>query len=81
MTAEEYLNNRVDSLKESEEVSITDLMIEFAKYHVEQVLKEITIKAEVEIIGEGETLEGDIFPVYGINSKSILNAYPLDLIK
>ena len=49
--------------------NVTDILIEFAKMHVEEALKQASEKSFVEYI-----------EVYTIKD-SILNAYPLDLIK
>ena len=47
-------------------------MIEFAKMHVQEALKQASEKAESYVIG-GLTSD--------VDKESILNAYPLDLIK
>lgn len=60
---------------------IKKAMIEFAKYHVEQALKAADNNATIDIIDREEISEGSFRPVYGVDSKSILNSYPLDLIK
>ncbi len=54
------------------EVSVETLMIEFAKLHVEQALKEASEKATCSEYMEGE---------YDVNKNSILNSYSLDNIK
>ena len=60
-------------------MSFNEKMIEFAKYHVEQALKEASEKAtccEGAIVDLGfEIISADV------NKNSIINAYPLDLIK
>ena len=55
--------------------AILDGMIEFAKLHVEQALKEVVNNAEID--------DYDKHMQYSpsINENSILNSYPLDKIK
>ena len=50
-------------------------MIEFAKLHVEQALKEASEKAQL-----GKTEKG-VYSVLAVSKNSILNAYPLENIK
>jgi hypothetical protein len=77
-TAEEFLNR--DESGVFSDVDIARAMIEFAKLHVEAALKAASENAEIEDIGSpngnGEWMSHEI-----INQNSILNAYPLDLIK
>ena len=64
-------------------------MIEFAKMHVEEALKQASEKAYAQ--GKGSTLttkRSNFYYTYAghigkieMNKESILNAYPLDLIK
>ena len=59
--------------------NVTDMLIEFAKMHVEEALKQASEEAEVE-----HELSNPYDPNSGyeiVNKDSILNAYPLDLIK
>ena len=79
--------------------NVTDMLIEFAKMHVQEALKQVNKKAELEDIDRPE----DFFEYDGVNgfskilnknvisyegyyhvcidNDSVLNAYPLDLIK
>jgi hypothetical protein len=78
MTAEEFLKNKGDAdfrLSKSGEF-ISDIMIEFAKFHVEQALKEASENAEIHAI-----LKDGNIRKYFINKDSILNAYPLTKIE
>ena len=79
-TAEEILNNTFELHKyrmafspygDSEE-AVFEAMIEFAKLHVEQALKEASEKATTDGYGDGYA---------GIDEESILTAYPLENIK
>ena len=71
-------------------------MIEFAKYHVERALKEANKKATMDIIYRDEAYTNEYNQKYvsahdverggeygniTVNDSSILNSYPLDLIK
>ena len=78
---------------------IRKLMKEFAKMHVEEALKKVSEKAELEDIdkpedffeydgvnGFSKILNKNVVSYEGyyhvcINSQSVLNSYPLDLIK
>lgn len=73
-TAKEFWDSKckTDELK-----SPGDIMIEFAKLHVQQALKQAVIEANVEeygILGEDKTF-------YRVEEDSILNAYPLTNIE
>ena len=79
--------------------NVTDMLIEFAKMHVQEALKQASEKAELQDIDRPE----DFFEYDGVNgfskilnknvisyegyyhvcidSDSVLNAYPLDLIE
>ncbi len=73
ITAEEFLKNNEEYYMEIEESpEIFEMMIEFAKMHVQEALKQASENAESYVIG-GLTSE--------VDKDSILNAYPLDLIK
>lgn len=61
--------------------NIEEFMIEFAKLHVKQALKEADEKAMVIPIDHEEISEGSFRPIWGVDSNSILNAYPLENIK
>lgn len=67
-TAEEFLKSK--NYFDSDEYE--DLIIEFAKLHVEAALKSASEKA---------TYSGFNFASIEIDEDSILNAYPLDWIK
>ena len=68
--------------------NVTDMLIEFAKMHVQEALKQASEKAFVEYI---DLTTDEIFDYTdvitdddveaNVNKYSILNAYPLDLIK
>ena len=69
--------------------NVTDMLIEFAKMHVQEALKQASEKAYAQ--GKGSSLTtkssnfyytfaGNIGKIE-MNKDSILNAYPLDLIK
>ena len=63
--------------------NVTDMLIEFAKMHVEEALKQASEKADVDFTYLGDDLKeigAEYIEVYTIKD-SILNAYPLDLIK
>ena len=68
--------------------NVTDMLIEFAKMHVQEALKQASEKAFVEYIDLNtdeifdytDVITDDDVEV-NINKDSILNAYPLDLIK
>jgi putative aminopeptidase FrvX len=79
-TAEEFL--KLQDCQQSEEgawswVTKEDL-IEFAKMHVEEALKQASGKAKVKIT-QGDFGVFDTRP--SVKKKSILNAYPLENIK
>ena len=69
--------------------NVTDMLIEFAKMHVQEALKQASEKAYAQ--GKGTTLttkRSNFYYTYAghigkieMNKDSILNAYPLDLIK
>jgi len=82
-TAEEFLKKE-DIYK----YSVKDLLIEFAKLHVEAALKAASKKASVEYV---DLTNNEIFDYTDVitddsvgadvNKNSILNAYPLENIK
>ena len=86
-TAEEILNDKVYITKDGiEDVhdslsTVADVMIEFAKRHVKQALKEASEKATVTPIDHEEISEGSFRPIWGVDDDSILNSYSLDNIK
>ena len=61
--------------------NVTDMLIEFAKMHVQEALKQANEKASVTPVDHEEISEGSFRPIWGVDDESILNAYPLDLIK
>lgn len=63
------------------EQNVLEMMVEFAKLHVEQALKEASEKATVTPIDHIEISEGSFRPIWGVDDDSILNSYPLDKIK
>ena len=83
-TAEEFLrNSSVTSSDRYDFLSKQELMIEFAKYHVQKALKQASEKADADFTYLGDDLKeigAEYIEVYTIKD-SILNAYPLDLIK
>ena len=63
--------------------NVTDMLIEFAKMHVQEALKQASEKADADFTYLGDDLKeigAEYIEVYTIKD-SILNAYPLDLIK
>ena len=84
-TAEEFLKNfneeenNIDKLYYDSYVK--KAMIKFAKMHVQEALKQASEKATVTPIDHEEISEGSFRPIWGVDDESILNAYPLDLIK
>ena len=91
-TAEEFLKNfneeenNIDKLYYDSYVK--KAMIEFAKMHVQEALKQAIEKAFVEYIDLETNEKFDYTDVLvddnisaDVNKDSILNAYPLDLIK
>lgn len=80
MTAHDLLNQRFSNgviieIHSGDTLDIIEIMIEFAKYHVEQALKEASIKATAY---NKAKFKGDINSQ--VDMDSILNAYPLDNI-
>jgi hypothetical protein len=57
------------------------IMRDYAKLHVEAALKAADEKATVTPIDHEEISEGSWRPIWGVDSDSILNAYPLENIK
>ena len=83
-TAEEFLrNSSVTSSDRYDFLSKQELMIAFAKMHVQEALKQASEKADADFTYLGDDLKeigAEYIEVYTIKD-SILNAYPLDLIK
>lgn len=73
MTAEEFLKSK--QYDWVEDINTTECMIEFSQYHVKKAL--IAATKNVSIIAH------DVHEQYSpyVDESSILNAYPLDLIK
>ena len=68
--------------------NVTDMLIEFAKMHVQEALKQASEKGFIEYIDLNTDGTFDYTDVItdddvgvNVNKDSILNAYPLDLIK
>ena len=87
MKANEFKNNWLNGF-ELDENQIEDLMIEFAKYHVQKALKQASEKAFVEYIDLNTDEIFDYTDVItddnvgaNVNKESILNAYSLENIK
>ena len=60
---------------------VREAMIEFAKMHVQEALKQASENATVTPIDHEEISEGSFRPIWGVDDESILNAYPLENIK
>jgi hypothetical protein len=77
-TARELFDKMTD---ENDEITSTEMMIEFAKIHVEAALKEASKKAK--ITERKVTLDntGGYVRVPTIYKRYILNSYPLENIK
>lgn len=84
-TAEEFLSDEIDRTafplidnwledNNQEGQTLKDVLVKFAKLHVEAALKEASKKAEAKV-GAGER------SFLYVDENSILNAYPLNLIK
>ena len=58
---------------DTDKLKIQDIMIEFAKLHVQEALKQASEKAITE--------QGEYYYEFEINKDSIINAYPLENIK
>lgn len=69
-TAEEFLLKYVKNPDLTS--NFKNIIVEFAKLHVEQALKEASEEAYVEVLDYND---------YEVNKDSILNAYPLENIK
>ena len=83
MTAKEFLKILPKDSNWELSSIVENAMIEFAKYHVEQTLKEVSEKARAdqEFIDMGGEFEDiPIYEAYVIKD-SILDAYPLENIK
>ena len=85
MTAQEFYN-KYDS--NGLPMSFNEKMIEFAKYHVEQALKEASEKASLykfndswKVTKQNIKVEKSFNYSVGIDKETILNAYPSTNIK
>ena len=80
-TALEFYKQTTGCVMNHRDIKIA--MIEFAKLHVEEALKEASEKAVTDYEYAGETGEFDDISVYDyfVDKKSILNAYPLENVK
>jgi len=74
-TAEKFIEEKYSDVP-GELNDITDLMIEFAKFHVTEALKKAAEKAEINC-----DCDGDEWCKGKINKNSILKSYDLDNIK
>ena len=85
MTAEEFLN---ENYKVKVGVYIEEVMIDFAKYHVQKALEKAYLDSEMRV-SENDTNEypsftdnyDDGYVTITVSKDSILNAYPLENIK
>jgi hypothetical protein len=83
MTAKEFLKQldkeegNIDKLYYPEYVQ--KVMIRFARHHVEQALEQASKKADTD--GRHTYLSGREYAPVKVNKNSILNSYPLTLIK
>ena len=87
-TATEILENEWNKNKNNcpfneiyigEKIAMNNAMIEFAKMHVQGALKQASVEAEVEHELSNPYDPNSEYQI--VNKDSILNAYPLDLIK
>ena len=67
-------------IEENEECTSTEMMIEFAKLHVTEALKEASEKAECNNEGTYDR-GGESTDYYVVDKDSILDSYPLTNIK
>jgi hypothetical protein len=79
LTAKEFIKNY---LKSNPDCKYDDVMIEFTKFHVEAALKAANENAEVTVVDYNDAgFNNTPDLIYGVDSDSILNAYPLNNIK
>jgi|Laugresu1bdmlbsd_1035121.scaffolds.fasta_scaffold04663_3 hypothetical protein len=76
-TAKSFYQNYIEENNHDSHVDIEEMLIEFAKLHVEQALKEASEKGE---IGDGDFISDGHYEKF-IDKESILNSYPLTNIK
>lgn len=79
-TAEEFLDLQHKTIPDIK-FDIRQVMIEFAKLHVKAALEAAAEKAVVEIVDHEYGFRQLPEPIYGVNSESIEEAYPLTNIK
>jgi hypothetical protein len=80
LTAEEFAWIEKDLptiLAEADYQEVYDLMIEFAKLHVQAALEAAVVNVDAELVDTTDDSRGLIV----ISPKSILESYPLDRIK
>jgi hypothetical protein len=79
--AKDFLDNFIGKCYFDKSVNsyYTEAMIEFAKLHVQEALKAADEKAKTTVVDYEFELEPPT-PIWGVDSDSILNAYPLDKI-
>ena len=99
LTAEEFLKDKLSEIHDEKilenllqkmfTIDVSEVMIEFAEFHVEAALKEASKQAELNSYEFKEdwmeepfncTID-DLGNINAINKESILNAYPLTNIK
>ncbi len=66
-------------LSDNDETTSTEMMIEFAKLHVQSALKQASEKAKITYEYSGNT--GSEYCDEFVDKDSILNSYPLENIK
>lgn len=84
-TAEDFLDKKFPLFEDLDNGdiwgNIEEVMVEFARMHVEAALKAADEKATVTPIDHEEISEGSFRPIWGVDGDSILNSYPLENIK
>jgi hypothetical protein len=82
LTAKEFVLNQNDGYLAGDYTpnEVYRIMIGFAKMHVKAALKAADEKATVTVVDYEYELEPPT-PIWGVDSSSILNAYPLNNIK
>jgi hypothetical protein len=78
-TAKAFYQNYIEENNHDSHVDIEEMLIEFAKIHVEAALKEASEKAKTSEFWEGNT--GSEYCETIVDKESILNSYPLNNIK
>ena len=81
ITAEEF-SSKYTRLRSAMAISdISEMMIEFAKLHVETALKEASEQAKTDVVLKRNKVSFSAEYDKVIDKNSILNSYPLDNIK